>query len=120
VLHPVTRLRLEKLGLLESLHKEANIELVNRMDYFAFNALLRSASFVATDGGSNQEECALLGIPCVLLRRTTERVDGLENNAFLCDLDEAQILEIAFKSISKSGHLPAYQMYRQAGSLCRN
>lgn len=87
VLHPVTLKRLESLGLMADLRANPRIELVPRMDFFSFNRLLRGARFVATDGGSNQEECALLGIPCVLLRQATERQDGLQDKVVLTDLD---------------------------------
>jgi len=95
VLHPVTRKRLEQLGQLEVLQREPGIELVGRMDFFGFIGLIGAAAFVATDGGSNQEECAMLNIPCVLLRRVTERPDGLDGNVLLGDVDEAAILEFA-------------------------
>lgn len=93
VLHPVTHRRLEKLGALQQIQADSRITLVPRMDFFAFNALLRGASFVVTDGGSNQEECALLNIPCVLARRATERPDGIGVNAIIGDLDIDRILE---------------------------
>jgi UDP-N-acetylglucosamine 2-epimerase (non-hydrolysing) len=92
VLHPVTQRRLEQLGALEQIQTDSRVTLVPRMDFFAFNALLRGASFVVTDGGSNQEECALLNIPCVLVRRATERPDGIGANAIIGDLDIERIL----------------------------
>ncbi len=39
-----------------------------------------------TDGGSNQEEAAMLGLPTLLLRRATERPDGLGDNIALSEL----------------------------------
>ncbi len=95
VLHPVTRKRLEQLGELDALQREPGIELVGRMDFFGFIGLIGAAAFVATDGGSNQEECAMLNIPCVLLRQATERPDGLDGNVLLGDIDEVSILEFA-------------------------
>lgn len=95
VLHPVTRKRLEQLGLMDSLRQQSGLELVPRMDFFGFVGLIGGAAFVATDGGSNQEECAMLDIPCVLLRQATERPDGLDGNVLLGDLDEVGILEFA-------------------------
>lgn len=95
VLHPVTLRRLESLGLMSGLRSNRQIEFVPRMDFFSFNRLLHGARFVATDGGSNQEECALLGIPCVLLRQATERQDGLQGNVVLTDLDVARSVAFA-------------------------
>jgi len=101
VLHPVTQHRLESLRLLDALRNNDRIRLVERMDFFAFHRLLRGARFVATDGGSNQEECALLGIPCVLLRRATERPDGLGESVLLADLDAERILPFVREAASK-------------------
>lgn len=95
VLHPVTRKRLEQIGQLEVLRRHPGIELIPRMDFFGFVDLLGAAAFVATDGGSNQEECAMLGIPCVLLRQATERPDGLDGEVLLGDLDGERIVEFA-------------------------
>jgi UDP-N-acetylglucosamine 2-epimerase (non-hydrolysing) len=99
VLHPVTRKRLEKLGLIEVLSQQPGLQLVPRMDFFSFIGLLGGAAFVATDGGSNQEECAMLGIPCVLLRQATERPDGLGEGVVLGDLDGERILGFARGSL---------------------
>ena len=46
----------------------------------AFARMLAAAPFVITDGGSVQEECALLGVPTLLWRAHTERPDGLGAN----------------------------------------
>ena len=45
--------------------------------------LLDGAAFVITDGGSNQEELAYMGKPCLIMRDRTERTDGLGENARL-------------------------------------
>jgi UDP-N-acetylglucosamine 2-epimerase (non-hydrolysing) len=100
VLHPVTQRRLEKLGRLEALRSNPAISLVPRMDFFRFNRMLRRARFVITDGGSNQEECALLGIPCVVLRRATERADGLDGCVLLGDLDSERIVPFIRAAVS--------------------
>ncbi|MGH8751328.1 MAG: hypothetical protein ACREUV_06455, partial [Burkholderiales bacterium] len=44
------------------------------------------------DGGSNQEELSYLGIPTLLMRKATERQEGLATTAILCAYDE-QIFE---------------------------
>lgn len=95
VLHPVTRKRLDALGLLEELGRQPGLDLVPRMDFLRFADLLANASFVATDGGSNQEECAMLGIPCLLLRQATERGDGLGEGVVLSNYDEVLMLDFA-------------------------
>jgi UDP-N-acetylglucosamine 2-epimerase (non-hydrolysing) len=83
ILHPPTSRQLQKYGLYDRLNKNKNIELRPRYDFFTFNALLRNSSFVVTDGGSNQEECYYLNKPCLILRNSTERQEGLKENAVL-------------------------------------
>lgn len=95
VLHPVTHKRLQTLGLLEELARLPGLELLARMDFVRFTAVLAHASFVATDGGSNQEECAMLGIPCLLLRQATERMDGLNAGVVLSNYDPNVMLDFA-------------------------
>ena len=46
------------------------------MDYPDFVRLLVNSCFLMTDGGSNQEEAAMMGLPTLLMRRATERPDG--------------------------------------------
>ena len=60
--------------------RAAGVELVGLAEHAAFVAMLREAPFVITDGGSIQEECALLGVPTLLWRRATERPDGVGRN----------------------------------------
>lgn len=91
VLHPATRERIRASGWLHALHAEPGLTLVERMDYPAFVRLLVGSRFLMTDGGSNQEEAAMLGIPTLLLRRTTERADGLGDNVVMSGLDPGVI-----------------------------
>jgi UDP-N-acetylglucosamine 2-epimerase (non-hydrolysing) len=95
VLHPVTRKRLQALGVLGELDRLPGLELLARMDFMRFTGVLAHASFVATDGGSNQEECAMLGIPCLLLRQATERMDGLGAGVVLSNYDPTLMLNFA-------------------------
>ena len=83
VLHPATRGRLVKEGLLDRLASNANIAAVPRMGYKKFIRLAAGAACVLTDGGSNQEELAALGVPVIVMRSRTERPDGLGANAIL-------------------------------------
>lgn len=89
VLHPATRKRLTETGLLERLESNSAIRLVPRMGYTRFMRLAAGARFVITDGGSNQEELSYLGIPTLLMRRATERREGLDGSTVLCGYDPA-------------------------------
>lgn len=83
VLHPATRKRLESDGLLAQLTQGVGVRLVPRMGYSGFLRLAAGAACVLTDGGSNQEELAALGVPTVVMRERTERHDGLGSNAVM-------------------------------------
>lgn len=89
-LHTVTRRALQSAGLLDSL-AGANVELCDVLPYQSFAGLLAAAEFVIADGGSIQEESFFLDKPCLLLRRTTERREGLDENVVLSRWDAAAI-----------------------------
>ena len=69
----------------------AGVELVPMVPYAEFIRALARAPFAITDGGSIQEECALLGVPVLLWRDRTDRADGLGENAVLSRYDPAVV-----------------------------
>lgn len=83
VIHPLTKEVLTKLNLLQRLIDNQNIEIVERVPYFSFMKILDLAEFLITDGGSNQEEAYYFGKPCLVLRKVTERTEGLGGNVVL-------------------------------------
>ncbi len=56
-----------------------------------FTRMLAAAPLVISDGGSIQEECALLGVPTLVWRLRTERGDGLGANVVLSQYDDATV-----------------------------
>jgi UDP-N-acetylglucosamine 2-epimerase (non-hydrolysing) len=95
ILHPPTQKQLEKFGLIKQLKENPNIELRPRYDYINFIHLLNKSEFLITDGGSNQEEAFYMGKPCLLMRETTERQEGLNKNVVISKFNEKDILEFA-------------------------
>lgn len=91
ILHKPTRIRLEQAGLLARLEASPHIELRPRYDHIDFLQLVAGADLVITDGGSNQEECHYLGMPCLIMRAHSERLEGLESNALLSRYDAGLI-----------------------------
>ena len=82
-LHPPTEHALKKFNLLRILEKCSYINIKGLEPYPLFVNSLMSAKYILTDGGSIQEEAFYLGKPCIILRDTTERNEGLGHNAFI-------------------------------------
>ncbi|MBU1993074.1 UDP-N-acetylglucosamine 2-epimerase [Patescibacteria group bacterium] len=87
-LHDNTKYYLEKYDLMKEIVKMSNIKITPLVDYFTFIFLLSNCTYLVTDGGSIQEESLIFKKPCVLLRKRTERIEGLETKInFLTGLD---------------------------------
>lgn len=69
----------------------AGVEIVPLIPHRDFSRQLAAAPLVVTDGGSVQEECALLGVPTLLWRHRTERSDGLGENVVLTHYDRVAV-----------------------------
>lgn len=82
VVHGPTREVLGRRGSLGRL-EASGVEICGLVPHREFISWLRSAPFVLTDGGSIQEECALLGVPTLVWRVRSERPDGIGANVVL-------------------------------------
>jgi len=87
ILHKPTEKKLKQMLFFERLRNNKYIEFRDRYNHSDFLALLKKCDFVVTDGGSLQEETYFLGIPCLLLRKTTERQEGIGYNVVLSNYD---------------------------------
>jgi len=106
ILHPVTRTKLSENGLIELLRQQAGVELRERMDYPKFIALLSRANFLVSDGGSNQEEASYMQLPCLLLRKFTERQEGLDTNVVISHYNKDIISTFVHKHTEKTLRQP--------------
>ena len=93
VLHEPTRKQLERLNLLSRLQCCDRVDMIPLQPYLKFLDLLAGADFVITDGGSIQEECYCLDIPCLIMRAKTERMEGLGENAMLSEFSRDRFEE---------------------------
>jgi UDP-N-acetylglucosamine 2-epimerase (non-hydrolysing) len=66
--HPRTRQRIREFGI-----ETTSLHLLEPMPYIDFLALQARAAVVITDSGGIQEETTYLGVPCLTMRRNTER-----------------------------------------------
>jgi UDP-GlcNAc3NAcA epimerase len=92
-LHPRTRERLSRSGLLAQLEAMPSVKLIEPAGYMRFSALLCHARAVLTDSGGVQKEAYLAGVPCLTLRANTEWVETVDAGwNTLVDLDAAAAL----------------------------
>lgn len=71
--HPRALKLLKSFGIYESLKKNPDIVLMHPLGYHDLLRLNKDAKLVLTDSGGLQEECTVLGTPCLTLRWNTER-----------------------------------------------
>ena len=77
------------------------ILLTEPQEYFPFVHLMKRSFFVLTDSGGAQEEAPGLGKPVLILRRTTERPEGVHSgNARLVGTDEEVVVAEASRLLS--------------------
>lgn len=89
--HPNPEVRAAAREILEG---HARIALTEPLDYLDLVAALRRAALVLTDSGGIQEEAPTFGVPVLVLRRVTERPEGIEAGvAELVGTDARRILE---------------------------
>ena len=79
-IHPRTRKMLEQFGLWEEVLTNPNMILVKPLGYHAMLRLNMGARLFMTDSGGLQEECCVLGTPCLTMRWNTERPVTLMEN----------------------------------------
>ena len=72
-LHPRTRKMLESFNLFKEISKQKNLILLEPLGYLEMLKLNMNAAIMLTDSGGLQEECTILGTPCLTLRWNTER-----------------------------------------------
>ncbi|MFI1989125.1 non-hydrolyzing UDP-N-acetylglucosamine 2-epimerase [Actinoplanes sp. NPDC020271] len=80
-IHPRTRDRLAQHGLLPQLTALPGLTCKNPLPYDDLLHALAQSRVVVTDSGGLQEEAAYLGVPVVVLRRSTPRWEGVETGA---------------------------------------
>ncbi len=71
--HPRTQKQLRLFNLWDKVCKSDNIYLLHPLDYHSMLKLNMQAQIMLTDSGGLQEECTVLGTPCITMRWNTER-----------------------------------------------
>ena len=82
---------LKKAGFFDKIKKHPNIILSDYYDYVSFIQLANKCEFIAADSGGLQEETYSLNKPYLILRKKTERHEGLDETAFISNLQMDKI-----------------------------
>ena len=72
-IHPRTQKQLQKFNLWDEVIKNKDLILLHPIGYHEMLKLNMEAKVMLTDSGGLQEECTVLGTPCLTLRWNTER-----------------------------------------------
>lgn len=79
-IHPRAIKQLKAFGLWDEVVKHPNMILLKPLGYHAMLRLNMGAKLFMTDSGGLQEECCVLGTPCLTMRWNTERPITLVEN----------------------------------------
>lgn len=94
--HPRTRERMERAGLLKP-----GLILTEPLGYLEFLKLTSEARLVLTDSGGIQEETTILQVPCLTMRENTERPITIEQGTNrLVGTDPQRILQAALDTLA--------------------
>ena len=77
-LHPRTKSKMEKFGLVQSSGK---VQYLAPLGFIDFVTLEKNALCVITDSGTVQEECCIFGTPNITIRDVTERPETIESGS---------------------------------------
>ena len=107
-IHPRTRKMLKEFGLWDEVIANPNMILVEPLGYHAMLRLNMGAKLFMTDSGGLQEECCVLGTPCLTMRWNTERPITLQKNGGASVLvgNDIKRIRAAFRATLKAKRRP--------------
>jgi UDP-N-acetylglucosamine 2-epimerase (non-hydrolysing) len=99
-IHPRTEQNLKSFGLYEELGSIKNMTIIGPASYIEFMNLVFNSKLVLTDSGGIQEETTFMGIPCITIRKNTERpITIKEGTNVLVGDDEKKLIEELEKAL---------------------
>ena len=106
--HPRTEKRLAEFGLYGRVAANRNIILMEPVGYLDMLRLNMEARVMLTDSGGLQEECTVLGTPCLTLRWNTERPVTLREHggASVLTGNDIERIRSAFHQAMNSSRTP--------------
>jgi UDP-N-acetylglucosamine 2-epimerase (non-hydrolysing) len=121
--HPRTRARISEFGFSHRI-ENSNIKIIEPFGYLDFLRLYSGAKLVLTDSGGLQEETTALSIPCLTLRKNTERPITISHGTNqLVGTNAERIKQAAFEILSqettaKDKKIPPLWDGRAAERIC--
>lgn len=112
-IHPRAMKNLKGTYLHDYMKKMSNLILLEPVGYLDFLKLMSHSTLVITDSGGIQEETTILGIPCITLRKNTERPVTIEEGTNQLVKSETESIlsayrELKTKDFNVSGRIPRY------------
>jgi UDP-N-acetylglucosamine 2-epimerase (non-hydrolysing) len=100
-MHPRTKKMMREFGLDSLL---SSITIVEPQSYLDMLQLMNNAKMVLTDSGGMQEETSVLAVPCLTIRKNTERpVTVDEGSNTLVGVEGKDILQAADEILTRGG-----------------
>jgi UDP-N-acetylglucosamine 2-epimerase (non-hydrolysing) len=120
-IHPRSRKMLEQFQFGDRIARLRNFNLIDPLGYLDFLSLMEKAKFVLTDSGGIQEETTVLGIPCLTLRKNTERPVTVDlGTNVIVGMDTDKIVNESYRILSeqsKKGKIPPLWDGNAAGRI---
>lgn len=95
-----------------------SIKIIEPIGYREFIETLLTCKLVITDSGGVQEESCILKVPCITIRKSTERPETLELNNILFDIDVDDDLLEKINEVMKRD-MRYEQPYGAAGTISK-
>jgi len=113
--HPRTKNSIKKFNI----KFNKNISLIEPLSYLEFLNLWRDSNVVLTDSGGLQEETSALGVPCITMRKNTERPITIDKGTnILAGVDSRNILDAFNKiNINKNPEINQIELWDGASAI---
>jgi|TARA_Y100000294_G_scaffold177919_1_gene205645 UDP-N-acetylglucosamine 2-epimerase (non-hydrolysing) len=123
-IHPRARKNATLYGLDYKIKNMKSLVLIEPLGYLDFLCLMSNSKFVLTDSGGIQEETTVLGVPCITLRKSTERPVTVEQGTnLLVSVDKDKVVEKVISVIDGradlNGKIPELWDGRAAGRITK-
>jgi len=102
-LHPRAEKYIQTFNLSQGIKNIKNLITPKPLGYLDFLCLMINSKFVLTDSGGIQEETTVLGVPCITLRKNTERPVTVEQGTnLLVSIDKNKVVKAIHEVIKKT------------------